>query len=78
MLIRKGNHKLDVSPDAFKSMYKRLGYEEIKKSKQLVNVEVKENKATEEKSVENKATEEKSTENKPVENKPVENKKDNK
>lgn len=68
MLIRKGNHKLDVSPDAFKSMYKRLGYEEVKKSKQLANVEVKENKTTEEKS----------TENKPVENKPVENKKDNK
>lgn len=68
MLIRKGNHKLDVSPDAFKSMYKRLGYEEVKKLKQLANVEVKENKPAEDKPVENKATE----------NKPAEDKKNNK
>lgn len=37
MLIRKGNHKIEVSPDAFKSMYKRLGYEAVKASKPLAN-----------------------------------------
>lgn len=27
MLIYKDNHELEVSPDAYKSMYKRLGYQ---------------------------------------------------
>lgn len=36
MKIQKGNHKLEVSPDAFKSMYKRLGYEIVSK-KPLAN-----------------------------------------
>lgn len=27
MLIYKENHELEVSPDAYKSMYKRLGYQ---------------------------------------------------
>lgn len=36
MKIQKGNHKLEVSPDAYKSMYKRLGYEIVGK-KPLAN-----------------------------------------
>lgn len=30
MKIFKENHYIDVSPDAYKSMYKRLGYKEVK------------------------------------------------
>lgn len=30
MKIKKENHILDVSPDAYKSMYKRLGYQPVK------------------------------------------------
>lgn len=29
MLINKDDHTIDVSPDAFKSMYKRLGYKPV-------------------------------------------------
>lgn len=35
MLIQKKDHKLEVSPDAYKSMYKRLGYEIVKEKKPL-------------------------------------------
>lgn len=31
--IKKGNHELLVSKDAFKSMYKRLGYKEVSAKK---------------------------------------------
>lgn len=31
--IKKGNHELSVSKDAFKSMYKRLGYKEVSAKK---------------------------------------------
>lgn len=41
MRIKKGDHELEVSPDAFKSMYKRLGYQEVKKVKLLVKDEAK-------------------------------------
>ena len=36
MLIQKKDHKLEVSPDAYKSMYKSLGYEIVSK-KPLAN-----------------------------------------
>ena len=36
MLIQKIDHKLEVSPDAYISMYKRLGYEIVSK-KPLAN-----------------------------------------
>ena len=37
MKIKKGDHELEVSPDAYKSMYKRLKYEIVGKNKPLVN-----------------------------------------
>lgn len=37
MKIQKKDHKLDVSPDAYKSMYKRLGYEIVGKQKPLAS-----------------------------------------
>ncbi len=36
MLIQKKDHKIEVSPDAYKSMYKRLGYDIVSK-KPLAN-----------------------------------------
>ena len=33
MKIIKDKHELKVSPDAYKSMYKRLGYEIVKEKK---------------------------------------------
>ena len=41
MLIENREHRIEVSPDAFKSMYKRLGYQEVKKVKPLVKDEAK-------------------------------------
>lgn len=53
MLIYKDNHELEVSPDAYKSMYKRLGYQVKGKIKSLdVQPKAEENKP---KAEENKA-----------------------
>lgn len=41
MRIKKGDHELEVSPDAYKSMYKRLKYEIVGKNKPLVKDEAK-------------------------------------
>lgn len=37
MKIQKGKHVLEVSPDAYKSMYKRLKYEIVGKQKPLAS-----------------------------------------
>lgn len=41
MLIENKEHRIEVSPDAFNSMYKRLGYQEVKKVKPQVKEEAK-------------------------------------
>lgn len=55
MLIQKDDHKIEVSPDAYKSMYKRLGYQVIKDNKRT-------NKRLDEKKNENNSLDE----NKPL------------
>ena len=50
MVIKKADHELTVSPDAYKSIYKRLGYEPVKKTKVVVS----ENKGKNENKGENK------------------------
>lgn len=46
MLVENNGHRIDISPNAYKSMYKRLGYTEVKAKveKEPVKEEEKESK----------------------------------